>query len=332
MAEVPFKRIPAIDGLRAFAVGIVFLFHLFPNYIPGGYLGVDIFFVISGFVITRSLTGTQLSFKRFYLHRFFRIFPPMVPVLLFAWFAFPHPNPLDFIGGIASVLNWLIAFDLTDGGVITHFWSLSVEEQFYFLWPLLFYILSQRQRSPVRPLMVLITVLIAWQMSWPLWAETHVRVYSGLDTRASQLLMGCLLALVSPRNLGKFWPIPTLAICVAVMTLGFKSPLYVSLGIPVIGLLTMLLVAVLAWAKTPLNRLFEHPLAQWGGSRSYALYLWHYPVLRVGVHYANAWGLSLLAVKIGVVALSCVAAEISYRTLERPMVGVRKRLEVKLAI
>lgn len=331
MADVRMSRISAIDGLRAFAVGIVFLFHIFPNYFPGGYLGVDLFFVISGFVITRSLVNDGGAFKRFYLHRFFRIFPPMVPVLLFAWFAFPHPNPMDFVGALASILNWLVAYDLTDGGVLAHFWSLSVEEQFYLLWPLAFYLLRKISRKPVIPLVVLTIMLVTWQASWTLWTSSSVRVYSGLDTRSSQLLMGCILALLPVRDFGRLWPIPIMVFGAAIMTLDFDSVYYVSFGIPLIGLAATFLIAILAWSKTPLHRVLEHPLAQWGGSRSYALYLWHYPILRVAVHYAGEWSLPLLAVKVGVFLLTCAAAEISYRALERPMVSVRKRLEAGLA-
>src|SRR5687767_13026136 len=105
-------RFKALDGLRGVAVAMVFAFHAYPGYFPGAFIGVDIFFVLSGFVITLSLLADP-NLKRFYLHRAFRILPPVIPVLIFA--ALTGSTWLEVTGAATSAMNWLRAFEVTDG-------------------------------------------------------------------------------------------------------------------------------------------------------------------------------------------------------------------------
>lgn len=329
----PAQRIKSLDGLRAFAVLFVFLFHALPDVFPGGFIGVDIFFVLSGFVITLSLLDEQISFKRFYLRRFFRIIPPIIPVLIVAIVAgrLGHPiaSWLDIIAAGASFLNWVRAFDLTTGMGLAHFWSLSIEEQFYLLWPICLFVLLRKADWIIPALAAAILVLTFWQLY--LWHESQnvVRIYNGLDTRASQLLLGCLLAFFPRRGPGKALPIVVAIFVLALFTLPVGSAFYMSFGIVTVGLLAMLLIAACAWSRTPIHSLLELQIVQWAGKRSYALYLWHFPPLWFlerqealeGVHHVTVMGIALV--------FTCLAAELSWHAVESPARLIRQHIEMR---
>lgn len=309
-------HIAALDGLRAVAVGLVFLTHAYPRYFPGGFIGVDIFFVLSGYVITRGMSD-GVNLRRFYIRRFLRIVPPILPVLaavsLSVALGSTFTRPLDVFAAGASFMNILRAFDVSHGGVLGHFWSLSIEEQFYLLWPAMF--LLVRGRAPIIAAVTL--CLFAWQSALFLSSRDVERVYNGLDTRAGQLLAGCVLALWNPRSSPWLALIPLAALIPFVLLVGFESPVYLTLGIPLAASGSALVIGVLAGPTTALHRILETAPFQWGGIRSYALYLWHYPFLMWGFQALPAGVPSVVAV-VGALLATMAAAELSQRVLEAP--------------
>lgn len=313
-------RIAAIDGLRALAVGLVFAHHAFPTYIPGGFIGVDIFFVISGFVITTALLRDGIEFRRFYTHRFLRIIPPIIPILMFilicgslgVWLA----EPRDVFFSALSFMNWARAFEISDGGHLGHFWSLGIEEQFYFIWPLVLALFIKKLRRPLPILGLLIITTLAWQIALFASGASFERVYNGLDTRASQLLIGCLLSFVV-RDIRIPSSISITALAILITSTLFLLPesrFYLSAGIGIIALLSALIVANLAQKQERWHWPFLISPTQWVGSRSYAIYLWHYPLLGL---FRTAGMDNILAVGSAVL-VTFIASEASMRLFERP--------------
>ncbi|MGL3151569.1 acyltransferase family protein [Microbacterium sp. A82] len=218
-------RIDAIDGLRAIAVAGVIAFHfgLGPN---GGFLGVDLFFVISGFVITRALirehdaTG-RISLSQFWKRRFRRIFPLLalilIAVAIWSWTlevsaSFRHAVFEGTLATLISAANWWQIFGssgywslTSDRDPLSHLWSLGVEEQFYLIFPLLF-VLLVRFIAPALRLRVMLTAAIAAYLWTAVFATTSLasvgvdRIYLGTDTRSGALLSGCALALFLARR------------------------------------------------------------------------------------------------------------------------------------
>lgn len=225
------RRVPAIDGLRGLAVAAVVAYHFFPPALPGGYLGVDVFFVLSGFLITSLLirehaTTARIDLPRFWLRRVRRILPAAVLVLVAGTAAAGAVGGdpavglgLQFAGTLAFVNNWTQIASaqsyFADQGVqvFAHYWSLAVEEQFYILWPPLVaggYLLLRRRsgrgrrrvdrpdgrfgRAPVALALAGAAASAAWMARLHLPGEDPTRVYYGTDTHAFGLLLGAALA------------------------------------------------------------------------------------------------------------------------------------------
>ncbi|WKD62170.1 O-acetyltransferase OatA [Corynebacterium ciconiae DSM 44920] len=211
------RKVGAIDGLRGLAVGSVVLYHFFGGLLPGGYLGVDIFFVLSGFLITsllvreRAVTG-RVDLKDFWLRRIRRIFPAAIVVLVvvtaLAGVVGGDPSVglrSQFFGTLFFVNNWVQIAGaqsyFADSGVqvFAHYWSLAVEEQFYLLFPLLFVALT-RTRLRVRRVAAVLVVLAAASFAWMVHSYDPevdpTRVYYGTDTHAYGLLIGAAAAVV----------------------------------------------------------------------------------------------------------------------------------------
>jgi len=321
------ERIRALDGLRALAVALVFIHHAFPTYFPGGFIGVDIFFVISGFVITSALMRDGIDFRRFYIHRFFRIIPPVVPVLLFVLTAYMFDialaSPTDVASSAFSLMNWMRAFEVSSGDYLGHFWSLAIEEQFYLLWPGLLALLLGVRTRPASIVVTLLIMSLAVQVALFVSGASVERIYNGLDSRASQLLMGCLLFFVLDRV-----QVPSLiavsalsALLACALLIEPYSAFYLTAGIGLVGALSAVMIANMAQGTALWQWPFLLPIAQWGGSRSYAIYLWHFPLL--GLFKLAGWPNATGAVAAG--AATCLAAEVSMRLVERPARAMRDR-------
>ena len=347
--------IPALDGLRALAVVAVLLYHGDVKWMPGGFLGVDVFFVISGYLITSLLLSDwrehgRVQFGRFYVRRARRLLPAlflMLAVVSIYSLLFLPDTVAELRGSvIASVLyvqNWhLIFHDVSyfvaagRPSLLRHVWSLAVEEQFYLLWPLVFSFLLARWGS--RRVNILRSILGGALASAVLMAVLYKpysdpsRIYFGTDTRASTMLIGAALAIIwTPwrltRNTGRRGPL-VLDIMAVVgiggvvwffLNAGEFEPWMYRGGFLLVALSSAVLVAA---TVHPASRLapfvFGLGVCRWIGVRSYGIYLWHWPVFMVTRPHADVpfTGTPLLAFRI---ATTFVLATLSYRYVEEPI-------------
>lgn len=330
------KRIPSLDGLRAVSIFLVILGHL---YRTTGYplnavtrflgdfshFGVQIFFVISGFLITslllneKSSTGV-ISLKAFYLRRSFRIFPAAFVYIVFAtamrWL-FHHPFPAKFLI-FALTYTWCYVH----GGpwVLSHLWSLSVEEQFYLLWPVALVFAFGIRKQTCWAVMILAPIArILYQHYSPALGS------SAFPAVADNLAAGCLLALYAPqlRRLPAWvYGLPaTLAVVLATLVAGYYSE-----RLP--GMISGVVPALIAMAMHQLvvrqDRLLNNQVAGYIGRLSYSIYLFQQP-FTIQSPATNRW--SLFPINL---LLAVSLALLSYYLVERPMLGVGHRLNAKL--
>lgn len=331
---------PAIDGLRALAVLSVFIFHLNHRWLPGGFVGVDVFFVISGYLITsiifKECQNGSFSLKKFYQRRIARIFPAFFTVALATLagakliflpqdFSTAGVNFVEVVFSIANIKfmsqgNYFVASP--DARPFLHYWSLSVEEQFYILFPLLFLLLFKGAR---RHLVPALGVLCAGSFAASV-VMTHLKpvwAFYLLPTRAWQLLAGCLLAMIADHarpSPDARWPKPLSIFSLALIVLSFflihegdPFPGYWAL-LPVVGAVGVLLPVYKGGGLSE-KWLAAAPLVAIG-RMSYSLYLWHWPIFSLvdyGMCFASE--ATRLALKIG---LTFLAATLSFWLIENP--------------
>jgi peptidoglycan/LPS O-acetylase OafA/YrhL len=335
---------PDIQGLRAVAVTLVVIYHLWPSVLPGGFVGVDVFFVISGYLITGHLwRGFQRSGRvrllDFWGRRARRLLPAAALVLAATWlaarFLLPSSQLPDTAEQIrASALyyqNWLLAHDavnyLTAGQAATpvqHFWSLSVEEQFYLVWPLLFLAaaLVARRRHPARVLAVLMVLLVAASFAYSVYETSAdpAAAYFVTPTRMWELGAGGLLALLParlPRAAWLGWTGLLLVLASPFVLRGTTAFPGALALLPVAGAVLCIAGAsdrAAGWG--PERLLSVRPLVFLGGI-SYSLYLWHWPVIDLWTAYAGkAPGLLAGAV---IILVSVVLAWLTKLLVEDPV-------------
>ncbi len=353
-----FPYLPGIDALRAIAVVAVFFYHARVSWMPGGFLGVDVFFVISGYLITSLLLrefrrGGHVRLGRFWLRRAQRLLPAVGVLIAVAMIAAAilEPGRIDALRGdavasLAYFANWHFIYSQQSyfdqfqaPSLFTHLWSLSVEEQFYLFWPLVFAAgmkLFGRGRLALGVLAGAVgSVVLAWILFDP--GADASRVYYGTDTHAVGLLAGVALALVwSPIELRrrKTGPLvgPILDV-VGVLALAYIALSFIHVhdydlalwhgGYLWLALATTLLLAVLAHPASSLGGIIGRAPLLWLGLRSYSFYLWHWPVLvlsrpgQVDLPKGILIPLQLLLVLL--------LADLSYRFVELPFRGKGKR-------
>ncbi|QQU94322.1 acyltransferase family protein [Corynebacterium aurimucosum] len=349
------RQIPGLDGLRGLAVLAVVIYHFFGDILPGGYLGVDMFFVLSGFLITSLLvrefnaTG-RISLKDFWLRRFRRILPAALVVLsictaIVALIGGDLAVGIrqQFLGTFFFVNNWTqIATSQTyfapnEVQVFAHYWSLAVEEQFYLIWPLLMFgIFAISRRKPKRlPIAVSLILTIASAVAMALIftpGEDPTRVYYGTDTHAFGLLIGAILSLLltsTDKDVdADSWPAANKGILAG--TVGALALVAYLAQLVWMGadreftyrgglVLTSVLGAAMIWGVVretgPLTRIFRTPVMRWLGQRSFSLYLWHWPVVMI-IHAMSDAPSWLLGLLC--LPLSCLLAEVTYQFVENP--------------
>ena len=351
------SRFDTLDGLRGVAVLTVVLYHSRVAGFRGGFLGVDIFFVLSGFLITtlllreRARTGS-VDLKRFYVRRALRLLPALI-VLLTVALAFPRVflqrledghSPrlwLAALSAISYASNWVRAFELHEMGYLEHTWSLGMEEQFYTLWPpLLLLLLSRRIRGPWIVAIIAAGIALSAGLRALLWhgPDSFLRVYYGLDTRMDSLLVGCLLAYLLARNMVPRTPGWAAGIRIgAVLAGGVLAILihqagYTSASTYHGGLLLAALaigVVLLHLVHSPSRAaviILGFPVLVWVGRISYGVYLWHTPVL-TGLQEARLVRLGIPAPMraVFVVAVTFAVAAISFYVIERPILRANDR-------
>ncbi|WP_007509385.1 MULTISPECIES: acyltransferase family protein [Pseudofrankia] len=356
---------PALDGIRALAVLCVLVFHM--DSLPGGYLGVDVFFVLSGFLITGQLLAERdrtggVSLRRFYVRRAYRLMPAfwllalvgfMAVVLLGVGTAGERSEFLDSLASSMLYVNnyFQVVRQSTGAGWLGHTWSLSLEEQFYLLWPLALIALCRRPRLVRRLPMVLlggVAAVVLWRDVLIALGASGTRTYFALDTRADALLVGCALAawlraarrgadgvgegaLVWRRRLDRVavalpvaGPVALALLAVATVTAPTGwGPRPTSLsygGYTVVALLAGVVVLALEQGATTgwLFRGLAAPPLAWLGRISYGFYLWHFPVVAHWGHdLTGALGRWPAVLAIG--GISVALASASYYLVEQPI-------------
>lgn len=343
--------IPALDGIRAIAVIAVLLYHADLLWAPGGFLGVEVFFVLSGFLITAllwsELTATSgLGLRGFWSRRARRLLPALFALLLvtLAAFLIGWPHEIAAIrGDVAAAFtyssNWYLigvnhSYFQTVGrpSPFGHLWSLAIEEQFYLLWPLALMLLFKIVRKPKRVAgFIGGAALLSAVAMWVLYnGNDPSRVYYGTDTRAAGLLIGAALAVLwRPWTPGFKVKVSPRLLELAALGAGgilvwafwrwdeFSSFTYRP-GIQLVALASAVLVAASVHPETRLRALLGSRPLKWIGRRSYGIYLWHWPVYvvtRPGVDIGWSSG-PTLALRLG---LTLVLAELSFRYVEEPI-------------
>lgn len=306
------KRIPALDGLRAVAIIMVIAYHVDQTVVPAGYWGVILFFVLSGYLITRLLAvevdrtgGVDLGF--FYLKRALRLFPALV-VLCIVLLAF-GVGWSEVTAAIGHYANYARVAGL-DLGVLTHTWFLAVMAHFYLLWPLVIAVVPAAYRRRTVGLLALAAIawrVIAIETVSPGW------VYNATDTNAAALLAGCYLGVTRPRTL-RFagLALPGLLVLMLLPVFGEEGAAFLWGDFIAIALS----VGAIHYAVSRPAWLEAGPML-WLGEIAYGLYLWHYVLLETP-----------LALWV-IVPLSVVAAAASWYFVEKPPLVLAKRFDTR---
>ncbi len=342
---------PGLDGLRAVAVLAVIAYHLGFGWAAGGLLGVEVFFVLSGYLITDLLVSERrrsgrVDLGQFWLRRAKRLLPALFVMLaaVVVWATLVDPARLsavrsDLPAAVLYVSNWWFIFHHVSyfarfgpPSPLGHLWSLAIEEQFYLVWPLVVVaaFLLPRWRRLLVALSVLGAVASAVEMA-VLYVPggNPTRVYDGTDTRAFALLVGATLALVLPRARA-FGPVRNGArhllegvggaALAGIFVLLWRTSEYSTFlyrgGMVVLSVLTALVIAVAIHPGARLGRLLGVEPLRWFGERSYAVYLWHYPVIVLTTPVGARPSLARATLQLG---SSVALAAASWRLVEQPV-------------
>lgn len=349
------RYITGLDGIRAIAVIMVLAYHLKLALFKSGFLGVTVFFVLSGYLITGILISEveeegTIDLKNFWLRRIRRLVPAVMSMAVVIIFVSAVVNRIIFTKGckdfLASVLgfnNWWQIFNKVSyfeaAGVpspFTHCWSLAIETQFYLIYPLILLGIYKLAKSRgegrakrgllfagVTLLLALISVILMIVLFDP--QQDASRVYYGTDTRAFSLLFGALLAILweyrmVPRRLSAsvnmvLGSVSFAVLLVMTIAINGSSNFWYRGGQFLGTILTVLMVYAVSGRKTWLSRFLSNPVLKWIGDRSYSIYLWHYPIILLISKGIKA---SWWITLIEIV-LSVVLAELSYRFIETPI-------------
>jgi peptidoglycan/LPS O-acetylase OafA/YrhL len=347
---------PALDGLRGFAVVAVLLYHLeIPHLMPGGFIGVDVFFVLSGFLITSLLIGEQGTYNKvdlraFYIRRALRLLPALLAVLMVFSVAVeivPSAQYLryDSLTAVPFVFFyvgnwWFIQHSL---GVFDHTWSLAIEEQFYLVFPALFMVATRRKLSRIgsaKALLALVAAEIILRSALLASGHSVNVVGNATVTHSDGILLGASLAFwltssehrVSHRMINAMSVMGSAFLVVLIIALPNSSrygpsPVWYDVGVTGATIATALLL--LDQVVAP-QRLIAFVLgsraAVWVGRRSYGLYLWHYPIYRLVILAPGPIGHRYLLDAL-VFFGSFVVAGVSYEVIEKPALRLKARFQ-----
>ncbi len=378
--------LPGLDGLRALAVVAVMLYHANAEWLHGGFLGVEVFFVISGYLITLLLISEhegsgRVSLRQFWLRRFRRLLPALFVMLgllmLYLVIVFPEAQGRtrgDIVGGVGYVSNWYqivvgAGYTATEAfAPLRHLWSLAVEEQFYLLWPLIMVVIMKRaglQRMPRVALWLIgITVVITAAVGalyvpgdidstcsvgtagyWHIGGRCisiNDALYLGTFSRAGGLLLGAAFAMVwrplalmrgPMRTKGHLldavalagigllgvlmWRIHLAEPALTILTGSRFDPWLFRGGFLLTGVATLMIIAAVTHRHAWLGRILGNPVFRWVGTRSYGMYLYHWPIYQI---IRKEAGVPLTRTEFFLaMAITAVLTEASYRLIEMPI-------------
>jgi peptidoglycan/LPS O-acetylase OafA/YrhL len=353
------ERVAALDGLRGLALVAVLAYHVAPGTFRGGYLGVDVFFVLSGFLLTTLLLGEHeltgaIDRAAYAMRRVRRIAPALLVLLAGLVVIVPiaapadaHRLPGDIVSSLLGLTNWHLIRDGSSyfsafgrPSFVRHLWSIAVEIQFYVLCPFLVTWLARRRLEVAAWSLVAGIAASSALMGILYKAADPSRAYYGTDTRIHALLIGCLVAVLLPANL-PFWRwirpsqcaihrqngivgLCALLVCVAFFLFGAeKARLMYPLGFLVVEVATGVMIA-LALQPGVLAAVLVRRDLRWLGIRSYGIYLWHWPIVVLVRPGTNAdW--PAVPAAIAIVGGGVLLGALSYKYVERPF--LRRRTE-----
>ena len=351
------RYIPAIDGLRGLAVVAVMLYHLGFTWIPGGFLGVDLFFVISGYVITRLLLDSiarsgGLDLRAFYKARIRRLFPPLIFMIIATsiyigiWAPetmrrFVSDSPFSLLG----VMNWWLVFRHTDyfdsisrAPLLQHTWSLGVEAQFYLLWPLILLLTVRylgKRKIPGAALFIAavsgITLLVVSFKVDAASASQISHVYFGTDTHSIGLFLGAALAVSwIPQNLKEdvekraqdfidgIGIIGFIGMIATFLFIDETDPTLYKLAFPLAGIFGCAIITSVVHPASRFAPLLSSKIAVWIGERSYSIYLWHWVVFQLTRPAVDIEGSAWALTALRILIVFALA-DISLRFVELPI-------------
>lgn len=342
--------VPALNGLRGIAVLAVVIYHGAPHRLVGGMLGVDLFFVISGFLITTLLAkeflkSGKIQFGKFYLRRLLRLAPALLAACVLFGIVASIVDPAHRLShwidsGIASVYmgNWTRALGLQRPEWLGHTWSLAIEEQYYLIWPIALLLLLRTKRS-LGWIAGFVAGVAFLSWAWRAYSYSNGwsmdRVYNGTDTRLDGLLMGSAFALIAMQDKVKIWlrewhfRLPWLGIVMLLGFVGMSATMHLNsealylYGFGFVGICGVILVSEVMFAeKAWTKKLLEAKPFVWIGDYSYGIYLWHILVLRIFVWQGRPW-YEFLTIGFALTLLLVVA---SYKWIESPALRLKSRL------
>jgi peptidoglycan/LPS O-acetylase OafA/YrhL len=342
------KYVPSLDGIRAVAIFVVFLFHVQPEFIPGGFIGVDVFFVLSGYLITSKILqdidqGT-FSLGSFYLRRINRLLPNALAMAvttsfichlffppsmfrstsehsLWAIFSTSNVYVYQFLGGYWG--------DSAESSPLTHTWSLAIEEQFYLVYPLLIVLLTKYLLRFTSTLLVVTTAISFLGCLWATFSHPNAAFYL-LPFRAWELLLGGILSLLMSNARWRTLHFESRITGDAVGFAGFGllvTSLYMTrdgVGFPgwysvMPTVAACLLILSAGNMSSLMSKILSLKPLVWIGKRSYSIYLWHWPLIVIFKQLAVINGQSVRSGALIGAVLSVIISEIAYFTVEKPM-------------
>ena len=353
--DFQFGYSPALDGLRGASILVVMGFNAHLFWLQGGFVGVDIFFVLSGFLITALLAQeyrrtSTIGLKSFYFRRALRLLPALFALMLasiaYALVIQPEDKASLTLKGVLYALfyvaNWAQVPPNPSGiGPLSHAWSLSVEEQFYIIWPLLLLLLLKLKSKRILLAILFSLVTISLLLNIWFWQTRvpYLRMYFGSDTRANEILIGCIAALLLSwgafqrtdrvrRVFHSVALISLVGVFLSFFLVRFNGAFVYNGGFTLISIGVAFLILDLLLFPSALSRLLEYAPLVWIGKISYGLYLWHFPIFEASRRIFEGRISPVLSEIIGV-ALTFLVATASYYLLELRFLRLRHRFNTK---
>lgn len=356
-SSIKIDRIKSFDSLRALAMMAVILCHACGPLFRGGWIGVDLFFALSGYLITSLLLSeyagnNTISLKNFYIKRTMRLLPPMLVLLLIANVLWPLSKlPVSANQGLSNISAIFYSINFvkdTAVGNLSHIWSLSVEEQFYFIWPaVILMLLKLPQQKIIRAILIMVIALSVFRIvifnyrSALTWGNFSIDPYRFTFCRLDCTLLGAMLsfllngkaavkagAFFTRKRMSWMTPLAIAMLLLVVVLVASNNPVWYNGGFIITNALCIFVVY--AAIKYQEHRMFTNSILNWLGKRSYGIYLYHFPIFVYLEQYHVLHNrTSFVIITVLRLLISITVAGISYKYLEQPILNLRSRIRLK---